>query len=103
MSTISTRRKADAEALIQRLIPLADKLPWEREYMEGCDGFFKLRLRKYIIDLEENWFTVRESDTDEIFQLEDYKSVRELFYAVKYSEDREYLDILEEIVKEVTA
>lgn len=103
MSTISTRRKADAEALIQQLIPLADKLPWERECMDDCDGYFTLHTRKYSIDLEENWFTVRESDTDEIFQLEDYKSVRELFYAVKYSEDREYLDILEEIVKEVRA
>lgn len=101
MTEISKKRKAEAEALIRRLIPHVKKCEWEHILMEGCDGYFQLKLKNYTIIAEQGYFTIRDRWDDEILQLEDYKAAEELWYELKHDEDFAALALLEKIAKEV--
>ena len=101
MNEISGKRKAEAEALIRRLIPHVKKCEWVHILMEGCDGYFELKLKDYKVISEQGYFTIRDRWDDEILQLEGYDAAEELWYALKHDEDFEAIDLLEKIAKEV--
>lgn len=101
MTEISKKRRAEAEALIRRLIPHVKKCEWEHILMEGCDGFFELKLKKYKVIAEDGYFTIRDRYDDEILQLEDSEAGNDLWYELKRDEDLRALHVIEEVVKEV--